>query len=242
MRPKLSRSAFASLLAGGIALACTRRPALAIIPVFDAAAYANAINEIAKTTIITQQQVQEIQQLLSMYNEAVRNGRININTIWTYAQPELDRLFKLLANNDAIPQQALDILTQFRRAFPNFVPDLPYIDLYENYREAAKHEIEGALRVAQAQNDEFAQESVTLDTIVHSPVQGRQDSLQVANMIAQLQVQNTQKLRGLVAAQITSEANFYAAMLDTMHKQVTDPGENILRTVFGKVPKELGGG
>ena len=97
----------------------------------------------------------------------------------------------------------------------------------------------GALQVAQAQNQEFAGETMSINALANATPQGQMDALQTGNEIAAQMVTQMQKLRALIAAQIQSEANFYTAQAAAQHLKQTDPGSTMLRTVLGTAPASL---
>lgn len=213
--------------------------AQAQLAVFDAGAYANAINQITKTVLITQQQAQQIQLLLSTYNTAAQNSRLNFGQLWPNVQQELQRLNTISTVGPTISVQAGNILQQFQSAYPRFVPNQPYTDLYALYRQSQANGVLGALQVAQAQNQEFAGETLSINALANATPQGQLDALQTGNEIAAQVVAQMQKLRALLAAQIQSEANFYSAQAAAQHLRDTDPGTTTLRTVLGTAPNAL---
>lgn len=232
-----SRSAF--LIGVGTSAVIYSKLAVAQVAVFDAAAYASAINSIAKQTIIATQTIKGVQTALDTYQFLLNDRRLTIGQIFSIARPYLQDLAKVANINVSVPLSADQLLLAFQRSFPEWTPGQPYGDLYANALRNARLAIANTLQVAQATHAELQSKSVTLSDLANAVPNTQADALRLGHMLSVQLNDNILGLSGTIASQTASQANFMNAKLAADEERRRSPAYAQLQSTFAAIPRQL---
>lgn len=138
--------------------------------------------------------------------------------VWGQAEADLRRLQQLVAQGQGIAFSAAnidDVLKQRFKSFAEFKTGLEngetFSDSFQSWSDTNRDTIASTLRAAGLTSEQFGSEEATmaqLRTMSETSV-GQMQALQVGHEIAAQQVEQAQKLRGLVSQQITMLATWY---------------------------------
>lgn len=173
---------------------------------------ANQVTQIANQA---QQIANQIQQIQNM----VQNTMNIPNQIWGQIVPQLTQLANVVQQGQAIAYNMANLNQAFQLRYPNYQAFLnqnnapQFFQQYQSWYTTQRDSINGALRAANLQAQQFAQENQVMAQLqaMSQNANGRMQALQVGAQIANQQVQQTQKLRQLVMAQMQMQANYMAA-------------------------------
>lgn len=226
-------------------------PTSAQVIVHDPVNYATMVNNLAKTTIITQQQIQQIQAAMNQiqlaeqtYNQmqSMTNPNIALANKWALLQPYLKQLADKINTGNQIATQAANLQTTFQASFPQYQPDQPYTDLYAQWRAGTMDSVANALRAAQASNNSLASESISLNQLFNARPESQVEAINTGNMLAASMITQMRELRQMMAAQIGSQSAYYTAQVNSNQAARRDPSNLLLLHVFGDVPNALNNG
>lgn len=174
---------------------------------------ANQVTQIANQA---QQIANQIQQIQNM----VQNTMNIPNQIWGQIVPALTQLANVVQQGQAIAYNMANLNQAFQLRFPDYQNWLnqnmnapQFYQAYQDWYTTQRDGISGALQVANLQEQQFANENQIMAQLqaMSQNATGRMQALQVGAQIANQQVQQTQKLRQLVMAQMQMQANYMAA-------------------------------
>jgi P-type conjugative transfer protein TrbJ len=164
------------------------------------------------------QLAEQIQNQLRIYENMLQNTLQLPDHIWGQAEADLRRLQQLVAQGQGIAFSAAnidDVLKQRFQSFGEFKTGLAngetFSDSYQSWSDTNRDTIAGTLRAAGLTSDQFGTEEATmaqLRSMSESSI-GQMQALQVGHEIAAQQVEQAQKLRGLVSQQVTMLATWY---------------------------------
>nr|AAP82053.1 putative mating pair formation protein [Stenotrophomonas maltophilia] len=165
-----------------------------------------------------QAQSQQLSTQLRQYEDMARNsGRLS-ESQWASVTGDMKKLRNVYNKTKALAYQAQDFDKQFKgtfrdyKAFASARRDKNFEDEYAKWAESgfdnAKNAMEAGGMQVEMMDDEDA---VLADLVAQSQsAGGRMQALQVGNQMAAQQVQQTQKLRQLLAAQTNMQAQALA--------------------------------
>ncbi len=164
------------------------------------------------------QLAEQIQNQLRIYENMLQNTLQLPDHVWGQAEADLRRLQQLVSQGQGIAfsmGNIDDVLKQRFQSYAEFKTGLEngesFSDSYQSWSDTNRDTIAATLRAAGLTSDQFSTEEGTmaqLRTASESAI-GQMQALQVGHEIAAQQVEQAQKLRGLVAQQITMTATWY---------------------------------
>lgn len=164
------------------------------------------------------QLAEQIQNQLKIYENMLQNTLQLPSHVWGQAEVDLRQLQRLVAQGEGIAfsmGNIDDVLKQRFQSYADFKTGLEngetFSDSYQSWSDTNRDTIAATLRAAGLTSDQFGSEEATmaqLRTMSETSV-GQMQALQVGHEIAAQQVEQAQKLRGLVAQQITMMATWY---------------------------------
>ena len=208
MRKFVSAVVVVSMLAGPLAVA----PAHAS----GAVAGATEITQIANNIELVQSYLQQVQSYatqLQQYQNMIQNT-LNIPAqVWGSIEGELMGVASVVQQGQALAYSATNIATQFENTFKGFT--FTGTDFKKEYRDLSRKTLDtlkGSLMAANMQSNQFATEEMTLKQLrtMSQSATGQMQAIQVGSQIAEQQVQQLQKLRQLMMAQLNQQNTYLA--------------------------------
>jgi len=164
------------------------------------------------------QLAQQIQNQIQIYENMLQNTLQLPSHVWGQVESDLAQLQSLVNQGQGIAfsmGNLDDVLKQRFQSFGEFKTGLAngedFSSSYQQWSDTNRDTIAATLRTAGLTSDQFATEEATmaqLRSMSESSV-GQMQALQVAHQIAAQQVEQTQKLRGLVSQQTAMMATWY---------------------------------
>jgi len=164
------------------------------------------------------QLAEQIQNQIRIYENMLQNTLQLPNHVWGQAEADLRRLQQLVTHGEGIAfsmGSIDDVLKQRFQSYGEFKTGLAngesFSDSYQSWSDTNRETIAATLRAAGLTSEQFGTEEATmaqLRSMSESSV-GQMQALQVGHEIAAQQVEQAQKLRGLVSQQITMMAAWY---------------------------------
>ena len=164
------------------------------------------------------QLAQQIQNQIQIYENMLQNTLQLPSHVWGQVETDLAQLQSLMNQGQGIAfsmGNLDDVLKQRFQSFGEFKTGLAngedFSSSYQQWSDTNRDTIASTLRAAGLTSDQFATEEATmaqLRSMSESSV-GQMQALQVAHQIAAQQVEQTQKLRGLVSQQTAMMATWY---------------------------------
>ncbi|WP_306150243.1 MULTISPECIES: P-type conjugative transfer protein TrbJ [unclassified Roseibium] len=164
-------------------------------------------------------QIQMIENQISIYENMLQNTLSLPDQIWGEVEQNLTQLQSLvqkgqglafsMGNLDDTLKQRFQSYAQFGK---NGLPDgQSFSTLYQGWSETNRDTISSTLNAAGYTSDQFAtEEEIMRQLREHSQsAEGQKQALQVGHEIAAQQVEQMQKLRGLVSQQMTMMGTWY---------------------------------
>jgi P-type conjugative transfer protein TrbJ len=188
----------------------------------------------------------QIQNQLDQYRTMLQNLEKLPDNIWGQAQQDLNKLRELTQQGDGIAFSMGgldDVLKQRFPSFEEFASGVQggenYSDQYQSWSQTNRDTIGGTLAQAGLTAQQFDSEQSTmreLQTQSQSAV-GQMQALQVGHSIASQQVEQMQKLRGLVAQQSTMMGAWYQS-----EQAAKDLAQNKREQFFNSTSPSTSGG
>lgn len=164
------------------------------------------------------QLAEQIQNQIRIYENMLQNTLQLPNHIWGQAEADLRRLQQLVGQGQGIAfsmGNIDDVLKQRFQSYAEFETGLAqgesFSDRYQSWSDTNRETIASTLRAAGLTSEQFGTEEATmaqLRSMSESSI-GQMQALQVGHEIAAQQVEQSQKLRGLVSQQITMMATWF---------------------------------
>ncbi|MEO3388902.1 P-type conjugative transfer protein TrbJ [Mesorhizobium sp. CAU 1741] len=171
-------------------------------------------NQVTQITQLAEQ----IQNQIRIYENMLQNTAQLPTHIWSQVETDLSRLQDLVNQGEGIAfamGNVDDVLKQRFQSFSEFRTGLPdgesFSSSYRTWSDTNRETIAATLRAAGLTAEQFGSEESTLvqlRSMSESSI-GQMQALQVGHKIAEQQVAQTQKLRGLVSQQTTMMATWY---------------------------------
>lgn len=164
------------------------------------------------------QLAEQIQNQIRIYENMLQNTLQLPDHIWSQAENDLARLQSLVSQGEGIAfsmGNIDDVLKQRFKSFAEFETGLAngedFSSSYRSWSETNRETIAATLRAAGLTSEQFDSEESTMSQIrtMSETSVGQMQALQVGHKIAEQQVAQTQKLRGLVSQQITMMGAWY---------------------------------
>ncbi len=175
----------------------------------------------AETALTTAQQLQkEIQQ----YENMVTQGLAMPSSMFDRIAGDIQRVQRLYEQSKALSGNLSNFDQQFRDQFGNYNDYLKQAgknptymqDNYKRWQEQGADAMRVAMKASGMNVSTLADEDDMLSQLVarSQNAEGRMQAIQAGNEIAAQQVQQLQKLRELLNAQIQSQSLFYAQQIE----------------------------
>lgn len=175
--------------------------------------YAKAV----ETSINTARQLQtQIQQ----YNDMIKQGLSLPNSMFQSFTNDLRRLQSIYNDSRALAHSMSNLDSQFRDQFKGYDNYLKSIgqgtnnmpDRYKNWAQSSFDNARTAMESVGLNTSMFDSEDAVLASLVSrsQTAQGRMQAIQAGNEIAAQQVQQLQKLREMIATNVTLQSNYIA--------------------------------
>lgn len=164
------------------------------------------------------QLAEQIQNQLNIYKNLLQNTAQLPTQIWGQVANDLNKLQSVVAQGQGIAfsmGNIDDVLKQRFKSFADFKTNLPtgasFSQTYQSWSTTNRDTIAGTLMAANLTADQFSSEESTMASLrsLSESADGQMKALQVGHQIANQQVAQMQKLRGLVSQQMTMMATWY---------------------------------
>ncbi|GLS34918.1 conjugal transfer protein TrbJ [Mesorhizobium tianshanense] len=171
-------------------------------------------NQITQITQLAEQ----IQNQIRIYENMLQNTMQLPSHVWGQVENDLNRLQSVVSQGQGIAfsmGNVDDVLKQRFQSYADFKTNLPdgeaFSSTYQNWSETNRDTIGGTLRAAGLTAEQFSSEESTMSELrsMSESADGQMKALQVGHEIAAQQVAQMQKLRGLVAQQMTMMGTWY---------------------------------
>lgn len=192
------------------------------------------------------QLAQQIQNQIQIYENMLQNTLQLPAHVWGQFESDFAQLRSLVNQGQGIAfsmGSLDDVLKQRFHSFGEFKTGLAngedFSSSYQQWSDTNRDTIASTLRAAGLTSDQFSSEEATmaqLRSMSESSV-GQMQALQVAHQIAAQQVEQTQKLRGLVSQQTAMMATWYQS-----EQAAKDLAQTRREDFFEATPPSISGG
>jgi P-type conjugative transfer protein TrbJ len=159
---------------------------------------------------------EQLQQQIKMVLDMTKNSQILPSQVFGSISTDIARLASIVQGGQALAYSMANLDAEFRTRFRGYGYNSRawYTD-YRTWSQTSLDTTLGTLRAAGLQGQQLQSEQAVLDRlrIMAQSSDGRMQALQVANQIAEQQVQQTMKLRQLMLADLQSKQAFQAAQM-----------------------------
>ncbi|ELT46634.1 P-type conjugative transfer protein TrbJ [Brucella intermedia] len=168
------------------------------------------VEQVAQNAQQIANQITQIQNQLDQYRTMLQNLERLPENIWGDAVGDLNRLQSLVAQGEGIAFSMGgldDVLAERFGSYAEFRGNLPedFSSMYETWSQTNRDTIAGTLAGAGLTAEQFQTETQTMTQLQRQSetAVGQMQALQVGHSIAGQQVEQMQKLRGLLSQQTT---------------------------------------
>lgn len=162
------------------------------------------------------QQVQMVSNQLAQIQNMIRNTTVNPSQIFGTVNQDLMILGNAVRGGQALAYSMGNLDSQFTQRFPGYQAyGTHYSAQYNKWGKTALDTMSGTLRAMGLQSSQLQNEQTVLAALrarSESPI-GMSDTVSVGNQISEQQVEQLQKLRELMLADLQSKQAFQAAEL-----------------------------
>jgi len=160
-------------------------------------------------------QGEQLQQEILQYENLLRNTATLPAQVFGNIMADLTALAAIVQNGMALAYSLADLDGQFRARFPGYATTHAYYADYRTWSQTSLDTTLGALRAAGLQSQQLQSEQVVLNALrgMAQSADGRMQALQLANQIAEQQVEQLMKLRELMLADLSSKQAYQAAQV-----------------------------
>jgi type IV secretion system protein TrbJ len=160
---------------------------------------------------------QQIETQLNIYQNMLQNTATLPEHIWGQVEADINQLRSIVETGQSIAfsmGNADDVLQQRFQSYSTLRTNLPnnatFSSTYQTWSDTNRETIASTLRAAGLTSDQFTTEEATMSSLrsMSETADGQMKALQVGHQLAAQQVEQTQKLRGLVAQQTTMTATW----------------------------------
>ncbi|HHM6473243.1 TPA: P-type conjugative transfer protein TrbJ [Pseudomonas aeruginosa] len=218
---KLRNGIAAALMAGAVlSVGVTYAPPAHAIYCSNCSTVWNQMMEYAKAVETSINTAKQLQQQINMYQDMVKQGLSLPNSMFQSFQNDLARLQGIYNDSRALAHSMSNLDSQFRDQFKGYDSYLKNIgqassnmpDRYEKWAQSSFDNARTAMESVGMNTSMFASEDAIMTTLVQrsQSAQGRLQAIQAGNEIAAQQVQQLQKLREMIATNVTLQGNYIA--------------------------------
>lgn len=205
----------------GLGLAVTPRPAQAIF-CSNCSTFLQQMFQYAKDVETALNTAQQLSTQIQQYQNMVQQGVQLPNRIFNQITGDLQRVATVYNDARSLGRDISGFDDKFRAQFKDYgqwLKDGSFTaqasaDRYRNWSEQGRDNARTAMHAAGLNVSTFADENAMLDQIVarSQSATGRMQAIQAGNEIAAQNVQQLQRLRDLMATQITLQGNYMAQL------------------------------
>jgi len=161
----------------------------------------------------------QLQTQMQQYEDMLKQGIKLPDNLFKSVTGDLQNVTNIYDGTQSIGRNLNDMEQQFRQQFPGYDAYLKndpmkasVPDLYKKWSQEGMDNARTAMEAAGANTSTFKNEDAALSNLVNQSqtAEGRMQAIQAGNQIAAQNVQQIQKLRDLVATQITMQSNYVA--------------------------------
>src|SRR5689334_1055251 len=159
---------------------------------------------------------EQLQQQIRMVMDMTKNSQILPSQVFGSVSSDIARLASIVQGGRALAYSMANLDAEFRTRFRGWgYSSRTWYSDYRNWSQTSLDTTLGTLRAAGLQGQQLQSEQAVLDRlrVMAQTSDGRMQALQVANQIAEQQVQQTMKLRQLMLADLQSKQAFQAAQM-----------------------------
>ncbi|CAG9229929.1 Conjugative transfer protein TrbJ [Paraburkholderia tropica] len=141
---------------------------------------------------------------------------------WGSASQDLSALTQIVSSGQTLSYTMQNIDQQFKQQYPGYQSGTNYTSSYQQWGTNTLDNVRAALNAAGLQSSQFASERSALSAIqamANSPT-GQTQAIQAGTMIASQTVDQLQKLRQLMMAQMQSQDTYIAEQSQTRQTQI----------------------
>lgn len=192
------------------------------------------LSQLTQQVQMVANQITQIQHLLNQYNNMVQNTMNLPNHLWGNIASTLNSLASAVSQGQALAYSVSNIDSVIRNRFGNYsvyktspLNSAKFSAKYDQWSTTNQDSIAGAMKAAELQYQDFANESTRLAAIqgMSESSDGIHKAIQVGNQIAVEQAQQMMKLRQLMMSQMQMTASFgsrYTAIEDNQQAKRDD--------------------
>jgi P-type conjugative transfer protein TrbJ len=164
------------------------------------------------------QLAEQIQNQIRIYENMLQNTAQLPSHVWGQVESDLGKLKGIVSQGQGIAfsmGNIDDVLKQRFQSYADFKTELPkgqdFSSAWQSWSDTNRDTIGGTLKAANLTAEQFSSEEATMRQLrsMSESADGQMKALQVGHQIATQQVAQTQKLRGLVAQQMTMMGTWY---------------------------------
>jgi P-type conjugative transfer protein TrbJ len=157
------------------------------------------------------QLAQQIQTQLNIYQNMLQNTATLPEHIWGQVEADINQLRSIVETGQSIAfsmGNADDVLQQRFQSYSTLQTNLPnnasFSSTYQIWSDTNRETIASTLRAAGLTSEQFTTEEATMSSLrnMSETADGQMKALQVGHQLAAQQVEQTQKLRGLLSQQM----------------------------------------
>lgn len=175
----------------------------AMMPVIDAAAITQLVNEL--------EQLQQQTTLIKIELTQLSNGQYQ----WSNAQGLINNLAGIINKTNTLSYSAANIDQQFRAAYPGYQAPRNFSQEYQNNTNMSLNTLNGILQSVGASANDFTNENARLSFLQQQAQssKGELQAIQASSQIASEEVSQMQLLRQIMAAQTNAQTVYYSTQL-----------------------------
>ncbi|EKG8784183.1 P-type conjugative transfer protein TrbJ [Salmonella enterica] len=180
----------------------------------------NQMMEYAKAVETSINTARQLQTQIQQYNDMIKQGLSLPNSMFQSFTNDLRRLQSIYNDSRALAHSMSNLDSQFRDQFKGYDNYLKSIgqgtnnmpDRYKNWAQSSFDNARTAMESVGLNTSMFDSEDAVLASLVSrsQTAQGRMQAIQAGNEIAAQQVQQLQKLREMIATNVTLQSNYIA--------------------------------
>ncbi|MBZ7458434.1 P-type conjugative transfer protein TrbJ [Klebsiella michiganensis] len=203
----------------GISLYISPAPAYAIY-CSNCSTFSQQMYEYAEAVNTQLNTAQQLQTQIQQYDNMLKQGMSLPSRMFNTITGDLQRVASVYSSAQSLGRNITNLNEQFHQQFKGYDSYLNSIgqgqhnmpQRYRNWAQSGFDNARTAMQAAGLNTSTFEEENAMLDQLVSRSQSaiGRQQAIQAGNEIAAQNVQQLQKLRDLVATQITLQGNYMA--------------------------------
>ena len=186
----------------------------------EAGAFATEVTQLLNHAQLVLSYIRQGSQLaneLNMYADMLKNSRNLSAHSFGAITADLNALASIVQGGQALAYSLGNLDARFRATYPGYAQTYPrnYYSSYQNWSQTSLDTTLGVLRAAGLQGQQLSSEQSILAALKSSisGTNGRLEALQAASDVAENQVEQMQKLRQLMIADMSSKQAYQATMI-----------------------------